>query len=422
MRHAILVLVLLAAPPALAQIVTLSGTVRDATGRPVSGATVEVLANDGVHPRTVIDSTLTDEQGSYVLDFDRIGLHLLRIPAAASDGAEAPFYVDRAGAVSADLVLGSAAGGGSSSTALRLEFADVTSRPAQLARVLGYYGVSAEQMPPPEGLEDALLARELSEALSRTPPALSPERAVSALERMPADSPAWVATGDNYLLLRTVDATAAPEAYADYIERYASEQPDPISVAGVVFTTLGRARLAGEDERIERYLSLIRERGLADTYWGSRALVEFAADRAVRPGAPVPAFSFPELGGNGVITPEDLAGRAYLIDFWASWCGPCVAERDDLAALYEDHHSRGFEIVSVSLDFAPGDVDLERWPMPWLHAHLAPGEPETEAAMETFALGSLPKLVLVGEDGRVIAGGVELRPEVVARILPNVLD
>jgi hypothetical protein len=60
--------------------------------------------------------------------------------------------------------------------------------------------------------------------------------------------------------------------------------------------------------------------------------------------------------------------------------------------------------------------------MPWLHAHLAPEEPETEAAMEAFALGSLPKLVLVGEDGNVIAGGIELRPEVVSRILPNVLD
>lgn len=426
MRYTVLVLVLFAAVPALAQTVTLSGTVRDAAGQPVPGTAVEVVANNGGSGvyRVLTDSTVTDEQGRYALDFDRIGLHILSVPTDAGRSAEAPFYVDRAGTVEADLVLGSpssnAASTAPSNPALRLDFADAASRPAHLARVLGYYGLSAGQATA-EGLDEALLARELSEALRETPPALAPERAASALERMPAGSPAWVATGDLYLVLRTIDATERPEGYADYLERYARGQPDPLSVVGVVYTALKRSRLEGDDARVGRYLSFVREHA-AESYWGSRALVEFAPDRTVRPGEPAPAFSFPALDGEGTITSEGLAGRVYLLDFWATWCSPCVAERDELAALYEDHRDRGFEIVSVSFDFAPDDVDLERWPMPWLHAYLAPGETETEKIMEAFALGALPKLVLVGEDGNVIAGGVELRPEVVGRILPNVLD
>jgi thiol-disulfide isomerase/thioredoxin len=420
MRLLVALFALSVGPQTLAQTASLAGTVRDSLGRPVPGLTVEVVANDGVRPRTVLDAATADSAGAFRLEFDRVGVHVLRVRSDADVpvAPEAPLYTDHPSAVAADLVLASA------TAPLRLRYMDEDSRPARAAEVFEYGGPSAGGLPPgaapSDGLEDVVAVKAAADA--RRASALDPDLARSTLALVPPGSPAWVGTGNPYLVLQVIDQTGEPAAYADYVERFAAEQPDPDPVAGVVYEVLGRARLAYDSLRVVRYLALVRERGLAESYWGSRALVEFSADRAVRPGEPVPTFSFPTLDGEGAVTAEDLAGRVYLLDFWATWCSPCVAERDELAALYEDHRDRGFEIVSVSFDFAPDDVDLERWPMPWLHAHLAPEEPETEAAMEAFALGSLPKLVLVGEDGNVIAGGIELRPEVVSRILPNVLD
>ena len=419
MKLLVALLILSVGPQALAQTVSLAGTVRDSLGRPVPGLTVEVVANNGVQPRTVLDAVTADSAGSFRIEFGRVGIHVLRVRADADVPIvpEVPLYTDRPGAVAADLVLASA------TAPLRLRYMDGDSRPARAAEVFEYGGPSADGLTAgavaSDGLKDVVAVKAAVDALRER--ALDPDLARSTLALVPPGSPAWVGTGNPYLVLQVIDRAEGPAAYADYLERFAAEQPDPASVVGVVYEVLGRARLASDELRISRYLALVRDRGLSESYWGSRALAEFAADRAIRPGEPVPAFSFPELDGDGTITPDDLAGAVYLLDFWATWCGPCIAERDELEALYEDHHARGFEIVSVSFDFDPADVDRERWPMPWLHAYFGPDTPETKAVTEAFALGALPKLVLVGADGRVIAGGTELRPEVVGRLLPDVL-
>ncbi|MEM8556923.1 MAG: thioredoxin-like domain-containing protein [Bacteroidota bacterium] len=413
---------LIATAPVLAQPVSLSGTVLDTLGRPYADVTVQVLSNDGWRPRAVIDAFETDTSGRYQFDFDRIGVHLLRVVRDTTEvrGPEVALFVDRPEVVEADLRYAPSSTGEAWHGRLQLDFRQPDSRPAWFARLVRGERLASDPNALDPAMADAVTIQRLAESL-RGRAGLSADSAEAALRRLPPDTPSWMASGERYLLLRTIDATNDPEAHADYIEQFVIGQLDPLSVTGVVYTALGRARLAGETERVVRYLDFVRENAAA-SYWGSRALVEFAQDRAVRPGEPIPSFAFPKLEGSGAFVPEDFAGRVYLIDFWAMWCAPCLAERDALAELYEVHRARGFEIVSVSLDLSRDDVDLERWPMPWHHAYLEPETPATEAIKETFALGSLPKLVLVGADGRVIAGGIELRPEVVGRILPNVLQ
>ena len=76
-----------------------------------------------------------------------------------------------------------------------------------------------------------------------------------------------------------------------------------------------------------------------------------AQDPAVRPVEEkfIPEFSKETLDGK-VLTDQSLKGKLTVINFWATWCGPCVVETPALVALRNEWHDRGFEVVGVSMD------------------------------------------------------------------------
>lgn len=249
------------------------------------------------------------------------------------------------------------------------------------------------------------------------------ELAAELLGDMPADDMVW--GHFSMSMVSAVELSEDPDHATRLRVLLDEELPTPVA-GEVLLSTLYGASLEGDVETAKDIFTRLQAKRFADTpyFFISK---QFDPNRAVRAGQPMPAFDIEPLQGKGRVTNEDLTGKVVLVDLWATWCKPCVAEMDNLHATYDKYVTkrkpkkgeRKFEILSISLDAKTDDVKgfrEDKWPMPWMHGHM-----EFDAAGELFGVAGIPYAVLVDEKGNIIATSPNINGKSLDRVLDEVL-
>ncbi len=138
-------------------------------------------------------------------------------------------------------------------------------------------------------------------------------------------------------------------------------------------------------------------------------------------GAPAAELRLPDLDGR-LQNLRDFRGRVVLVNFWATWCPPCLREIPALRKLRKEYGARGFEVVGVAVDDARSVGEFAR--EQGIDYPLVIAGPGGSSVMARFGNrhGVLPYSLLVDRDGTVrLAHAGELRPEDLAPLLEELL-
>jgi len=285
-------------------------------------------------------------------------------------------------------------------------------------------GASAQSAAPESVAEiqnrhDRAFVRELSEYLIRNPKAEDREQAHAALFNKAIEHD-WFAE------------------HEEAANRYLRDEPDgPVRALAQIIAVMARAEAGKYPEALTRFKELMLGLGSSDQEEFALSFAETFAASAVtageidaarqtyqtlaeafpnsgdlgervkaelgrldRVGKPIANVEAQDLGGK-TIRLDGLKGKYVLVDFWATWCGPCLVELPRLQEAYRKLHDSGLEIVSVSLDETRSAVVdfVKVRQLPWIQFHNGTAGADL---VEAFGVTSIPASYLIDPEGTII--------------------
>jgi len=167
----------------------------------------------------------------------------------------------------------------------------------------------------------------------------------------------------------------------------------PFNIAGTTYEIAGLTA-GGESFRIQKSTKTVAEKKAAPR------------PELLAVGKPATVFKAKTTDGTAIDFPASFKGKVVLLDFWATWCGPCIGELPHLTAAYQKFHGKGFEVLGISLDRPGDDKKLANFTkeknMPW--PQVFDGKYWQAEVAQLYGVRSIPTAYLVdGDTGLVIA-------------------